>query len=398
MSTASVNNMNLQTPPSVEATQRWSLIIGVVFGIISVILAFMQPDKFFHGYLVAYMDWLGVTLGCMALLMVQHLTGGTWGMVIRRLLEAGMRTLPLMIVLFIPVVVGMPRLYFWTRAENIAGNPHLLQLTHSYLTVNGFILRAAMYFAIWWGLAYLLGRYSAQQDEPSARNLRSTFRSISAPGLILYAFTISFAAIDWIMSLSAPWISTIYGMIFMVGECLSALCFIIIVESILSRREPLASLLKPKEVHDHGKLVLTFIMLWAYFSFSQFLIYWAGNLPDEIPWYMRRLYNGWQGVGLFLVIFHFAAPFILLLSRSFKRSTQTMIWLAAWMMLMRYVDLFWYIEPNFSTTFAVNIPDIVLPIAIGGFWVALFFRNLRQRPLLPLYDPRARALMDAAHE
>jgi len=314
------------------------------------------------------------------------------------LLEAGMRTLPLMIVLFIPVVVGMPRLYFWTRAENIAGNPHLLQLTHSYLTVNGFILRAAMYFAIWWGLAYLLGRYSAQQDEPSARNLRSTFRSISAPGLILYAFTISFAAIDWIMSLSAPWISTIYGMIFMVGECLSALCFIIIVESILSRREPLASLLKPKEIHDHGKLVLTFIMLWAYFSFSQFLIYWAGNLPDEIPWYMRRLYNGWQGVGLFLVIFHFAAPFILLLSRSFKRSTQTMIWLAAWMMLMRYVDLFWYIEPNFSTTFAVNIPDIVLPIAIGGFWVALFFRNLRQRPLLPLYDPRARALMDAAHE
>ncbi len=317
---------------------------------------------------------------------------------IRRPLEAGMRTLPLMIVLFLPIIAGMKHLYFWTNPANVASNEHLKELTHSYLTTSGFILRAAVYFVIWAALAFLLDRYSVRQDSPPVRNMSPLFRTISAPGLVLYSFTISFASIDWVMSLTAPWISTIYGMIFIVGECLTGLCVVIIVEAILRRYEPLATALKPKEVHDHGKLVLTFVMLWAYFSFSQLLITWAGNLPEEIVWYTRRLYKGWEVIGLALAAFHFVLPFLLLLSRPFKRKTTTMMWVAAWLILMRYVDLYWFVEPNFGESFFVTAADVVLPLAIGGLWLWYFFRNLGQRPLLPPYSLHAQELLKSPND
>jgi hypothetical protein len=209
---------------------------------------------------------------------------------------------------------------------------------------------------------------------------------------------------DWIMSLSPPWISTIYGFIFIVGELLSAMCLMVVVERILSNYEPTASLLKAKEVHDHGKLMLTFVMLWAYFSFSQLLIIWAGNLPSEINFFTRRLYSGWQAIALALVVFHFGVPFLLLLSRQLKRDAKTLVWLASWLLFMRFVDLFWYIEPNFNQTLAFRwgyLLDLAVPIAIGGFWFAFFFRNLRSRPLLPVYDMHAQEFLEyvgAAHE
>jgi len=340
----------------------------------------------------------------MAFLMIQHLTGGLWGMVIRRQLEAAMKTLPLMAVLFIPIIAGMPHLYgTWLHPDS--RNKHLVELSQSYLTRGGYIGRAVIYFAIWLGIAFILSRWSAEQDNPPVQNLSPRFRKIAAPGLILYAFTISFAVIDWVMSLSPPWISTIYGFIFIVGELLSAMCLMVVVERILSNDEPTASLLKPKEVHDHGKLMLTFVMLWAYFSFSQLLIIWAGNLPSEITFFTRRLYSGWQIVALALVVFHFAVPFLLLLSRSFKRDPKTLVWLATWLIFMRFVDLFWYIEPNFNQTISslswIHLLDLVVPVAIGGFWFAMFFHNLKSRPLLPAYDLHAQEFLEyvgAAHD
>jgi hypothetical protein len=391
---------NLMPPPVAQFLQRRSLTVGILFSVIALVLAFFETDKFFHAYLLAYMFWLGVSLGSMAFLMLQHLTGGAWGMVIRRPLEAAVRTLPLMAVLFIPILVGMRHIYFWMHPAAIADDKQLVALTHSYLAIPFFIIRAIIYFVIWIGLAWLLTRLSNTQDKPPVLNLSPRFRVISAPGLVLYAFTITFAVIDWVMSLSAPWISTIYGFIFIVGQCLSAMCFMVIVETIFLKYEPTASFLKPKEVHDHGKLMLAFLMLWAYFSYSQFLITWAGNLPDEITWFTRRLYHGWHFIGLFLVIFHFTVPFALLLSRPFKRRAQSLVWLAVWILLMRYVDLYWYVEANFSETIFVTFSDVVLPIAIGGLWVSFFFRNLRQRPLLPPYALHAQPLLNAevAHE
>ena len=411
MSTARLNNSDFKAPEIVSTLFQRSLGVGLLFGVVSLVCAVLPAtrEQFFRSYLLGFMLWLGAALGCMAFLMIQHLTGGKWGMVIRRQLEAGMKTLPLMAVLFIPIVFGMRYLYSgdgerhgWLNATKSDG--HLYALSQMYLTHNGFIGRAIVYFIIWLAIAFFLSRMSARQDNPPLENLSPRFRTIAAPGLILYAFTISFAVIDWVMSTDPRWISTIYGFIFIVGECITALCLMVVIERILMNYEPMASMLKPKEVHDHGKLLLAFVMLWAYFSFSQLLIIWAGNLPSEITFFTRRLNSGWQTIALWLVLFHFAVPFIFLLSRSFKRNPRTLVRLASWMIFMRFVDLFWYIEPNFHKGVFVSplaLLDIVVPVGIGGLWLAMFFRNLAARPLLPVYDLHAQEFLEyvgASHE
>ena len=402
MSTAHMRNPDLMAPPVVQTIGRRSLMVGVVFSVIAAIGAYAQPTVFFRGYLLAFMAWLGVALGSMAVLMLRHLTGGGWGMVIRRIMGAAMRTLPLMALLFVPLLFGLPRLYVWAQPlDSIADKhlrEHLQELTRSYLSVNGFILRAVIYFAIWNGVAYLLTKWSRQQDQPPAQSSKLRFRAISGPGLILYGFTVSFAAVDWVMSLDPSWVSTIYGLLILAGQVLSAICFAVVVERILVRYKPMSEMLKPGFVHDHGKLMLAFVMVWAYFGFSQWLIIWAGNLPEEITWYLRRLNGGWGAVGLFLVVFHFAVPFVLLLSRPFKRDVTRLVWLAIWLILMRYLDLFWNIEPTFSKTLTVTWADVVVPIAMGGLWLAYFFRNLGSLPLLPAFDLEAKEVLEPAHE
>lgn len=418
--TARMNKTDFAAPAVVSTLHQRSLGVGLLFGVFSLIFAILPAtrEQFFRSYLIGYMLWLGAALGSMAFLMIQHLTGGKWGMVMRRQLEAAVKTLPLLAVLFIPILVGMPYLYSggegkhgWLNATPSDG--HLYDMSQQYLTrfgsphflyLDGYVARAVVYFAIWLVLAFILTRWSDEQDSPPVQNLSPRFRKIAAPGLILYAFTISFAVIDWVMSLDPRWISTIYGFIFIVGECLTALCLMVVVEAILSRHQPTATLLKPKEVHDQGKLILTFVMLWAYFSFSQLLIIWAGNLPSEITFFTRRLNDGWQRIGLALVLFHFAIPFLFLLSRGFKRDPRKLVWLASGLIVMRFVDLYFYIEPNFHKAVFLSpltLLDIVVPAAIGGFWMALFFRNLRSRPLLPLYDLHGQEFLEyagVAHE
>ncbi len=397
MSAARISQVDLMAPPVAQTVQRRSLTVGVIFSVISAIGIFVAPDQFLRSYLLGYMLWLGLTLGCMAFLMIQHVTGGSWGTVIRRMLEAGSRTIPMMIVLFLPILLGMRRLYVWTNPEFMAKEEHLKMLSRQYLNPSGFVIRAVIYFAIWFVLIHFLNRWSLEQDSPPVRDVPA-LRKLSAPGLILYAFSISFAVIDWIMSLTPPWISTIYAMIFIVGQCLAALCFVVAVGAMLYRYQPMSSLLKPSDVQDHGKLMLAFIMLWAYFCFSQLLIIWAGNLPDEITFYTRRFVGGWQFVGLFLAAFHFAIPFILLLSRPFKRDPHSLVKVAVWIIFMRYVDLYWFIEPAFHKNLYYHWLDLVVPVAIGGLWMAFFFHNLRSRPLLAACDPRAQVLLEPAHD
>ena len=401
MSAPAVKQLDLTAPPIVKTIGQRSLIVGVVFGLIALILAFLRPEQFFRAYLLGFMCWLGVSLGSMAILMIRHLTGGGWGMVIRRILGAAMRTQPLLALLFIPIILGMHKLYIWAQPlDQIADkhlSEHLKDITKTYLTTNGFVIRAIFYFAIWNLLSYLLSHWSRQTDRAGAPDNTERFKAVAGPGLILYGFTISFAAIDWVMSLDPSWISTIFGLVILIGEVLSAMCFAVVVERILFNYKPMSEMLSPDFVHDHGKWMLTFVMVWAYFNYSQWLIIWAGNLPSEITYYMRRLNGGWGYVGLFIVMFHFAIPFGTLLSRPFKRNIRKLVWLAVWLMLMRYLDLFWIIEPNFSTTFQVTVADIVVPIAIGGFWLAYFFRNLGSLPLLPLYDPSAGEVLHPQH-
>ena len=398
MTPATANHLDLTPPPVVKTIARRSLIVGVVFGVVAVIGAFMRPEEFYRAYLLGFMCWLGVALGSMAILMIRHLTGGGWGVVIRRILGAAMRTLPLLALLFIPIILGMHRLYIWAQPlDNIADKhlrEHLQDITKTYLTTNGFIIRAVFYFAIWNLLSFLLTKWSKQTDRPGAPDNTQRFKAVSGPGLILYGFTISFAAIDWVMSLDPSWVSTIFGLIILIGEVLSAMCFAVVVERILFNYGPMSEILKPDFVHDHGKWMLAFTMVWAYFNFSQWLIIWAGNLPAEITFYLKRLSGGWGWIGFTLVLLHFAIPFGILLSRPFKRDIRRLAWLAAWLMLMRYLDLFWIIEPNFSNTLRFTVADVIVPVAIGGIWLASFFRNLAALPLLPVYDPDAHEVLE----
>jgi len=406
MSAASTVRLDLTAPEVVRKISQRSLVIGVIFALISGALAFVRPDEFYRAYLLGFMCWLGVALGSMAILMIRHLTGGGWGTVIRRILGAAMRTLPVLAILFIPIIiaVGQHRIYPWAMPLESIQDTHIREhlekhsfIKASYLNFSGFVIRAFFYFAIWNVLSFLLSKWSKQTDHAGAPDNSGRFKAVAGPGLILYGFTISFAAIDWVMSLDPSWISTIFGLLILIGEVLSAMCFAVVVERILFNYKPMSEMLTPDFVHDHGKWMLTFIMVWAYFSFSQWLIIWAGNLPAEITFYLKRLSNGWGSIGLFLVLFHFAIPFALLLSRPFKRDIRKLVWLAVWMMLMRYLDLFWIIEPNFSRTLNITMADVVVPIAIGGIWLWYFFRNLAALPLLPAYDPDAHEVLQPAH-
>ena len=346
MSPVPAKQLDLTAPPVVNKIYQRSLIVGIVFAIASIILAITNPDQFYRGYLLGFLCWLGVSLGSMSIVMIRHLTGGGWGMVIRRILGAAMRTLPLLAILFIPIIIAVVqhRIYPWAMPTESVQDPYIREhlekhsfIKNAYLNQTGFIIRAIIYFVIWNVLSFLLSMWSRQTDRPGAPDNTQKFKAAAGPGLILYAFTISFAAIDWVMSLDPSWISTIFGLIILIGEMLSAMCFAVVVERILVNYKPMSEMLKPDFVHDHGKWILTFIMVWAYFSFSQWLIIWAGNLPNEITFYTKRLSFGWGKVGLFLALFHFAVPFAVLLSRPFKRNIRKLVWLAIWLMVMRWI-------------------------------------------------------------
>jgi hypothetical protein len=330
---------------------------------------------------------LGVTLGCFALGMVHQLSGGTWGVVIRREIGAASRVLPIMTVLFLPIVLGMHRLYPWTDAALVA-NDEALQHKQLYLNVPFFLVRAAFYFLVWNGVSYFLNAWSLEQDRTADPKLARRMQVLSAVGLVGYFLTITFASFDWLMSLEPHWYSTIYGVLILGGQGLSSLAFLIVALAWLSARPPLDRIVAQSHFHDLGNLMLAFVMLWAYFSFSQYLIIWAGNLPAEIAWYLHRLHTGWRVLGVFLMVFHFALPFGVLLSRQVKKHGQTLAIVAVWILLVRLVDLFWLIAPEFHTEgISVSWQDVVLPLTLGALWTAAFIWQLRGRPILPVHDP-----------
>jgi hypothetical protein len=359
----------------------------------------LYPAQFFHAWLISYMLVAGITLGSLALVMLQHLSGGAWGLVIRRVLESATRTLPLVALLFLPLLLGLQRLYAWARPAEVA-HEELLLHKRPYLNVPFFLTRALIYFAVWLALAYFLNKWSREQDAQHDPTLARRFQLLSSGGLVAYAITMTFAAIDWVMSLEPEWFSTMFGLLMIGGQALSALAFVIAVVVLLARFEPLTRVLTPSHLHDLGKLMLAFVMLWAYLSFSQFLIIWSGNLPEETPWYIRRLNGGWQYIGLALVVLHFVLPFFLLLSRDLKRHGRRLALVALLVIVMRFVDLFWLIAPAQRTGhLALHWLDVAALIGIGGVWLGAFAWQLQKRPLLPLNDPELDAVLrEARHE
>lgn len=382
-------------PLEVDALQRRAFAAGAAALVVSLVGALVNPTQFFHSYLFAFLFWNGMALGCLSLLMIQHLTGGRWGLAIRRLLEAGTRTVPVLALLFVPVALGLGHIYPWV-AHDYADRAMREAVEHKegYLNVPFFLGRAAFYFAVWFVLATLLNRWSLETDAGMDLRRARRLRSVSGGGLLLMGFTITFMSVDWAMSLDPRWFSSIYGMLFMIGQALSALALCIVMVAHLQTDRTVATVAGADTIHDLGKLLLAFVMVWAYFSFSQFLIIWSGNLPEEIPWYLRRFTTGWRYVGLFLVVFHFALPFLLLLSRGLKRRPRSLALVAASVLVARLVDLFWLVRPEFPHRgLDIHWLDLTLAAGIGGVWLGVFAWQLKSRPLLPIGEPEVQELL-----
>jgi len=375
---------------SYERIWKTALAAGAAGIVLCIIFGILAPGEFFRSYLFAFVFWLMVPVGCLGVLMMHHLTGGWWGYPVRRLLEAGSRTFALMAVLFIPLLFGLSRLYPWARPEEVSADP-VLQYKRPYMNPDFFLVRAIVYFLIWFVLAFLLNRWSERQDRTADPALAGHMEFMSGPGLILWGLAVTYASVDWVMSIESHWFSTIYGMIFMVVAALAAICFIIFVLRMLSGEPPLKECVAPAQYNDLGNLMLTFVMLWTYLAFSQFLVIWEGNLTDEIPWYRTRAYGGWAVVALVLIVLHFAVPFVLLLQRPLKRRLDRLSLIAAGVFLLSMLDVYWLVIPGFRDQQNgphLHVLNFLALVAIGGLWVAAFLWQLRRWPLLPQHDPR----------
>ena len=390
-------------PPTIAGLR--TLALGAAFiGSIAVGVGMLVGGEHGADYaaralLVGCVFWLGISLGSLALFMINLLTAGGWGLVARRVLEAAARTLAVPFILLVLVFVfGSHNLYEWTHTEVVQAD-EILTRKAPYLNLPFFFLRQAIYFALFGFLAYSLTGMSRRQDSAGTPELLARMKRIAAPGLVFWSLAVTFASVDWLMSLQPHWFSTIYGVWLMGSNGLSALAFLIVFAVWLSRREPMNHVFKPHHFHDWGKFLLAFTMLWAYFSFSQFLIIWSGNLPEEIFWYKERIAGGWGALSLIIVIFHFVLPFSLLLSRDLKRNAGRLVMIAGLMLVMRLVDFFWQVEPAFHHhTPGLYWMYLAAAIAVGGFWFSWFLWELNKRPLLPVNDPYLpEALTHAPH-
>lgn len=393
-----MNSANTSTL-DVSRFQRIALIVGAAGVVLLIVGYVLNHDQFFRSYLFAFTFWIGIALGSLVLLMLQHLTGGGWGMVIRRPLEAATRTLPLMLLLFIPILLGNHSLYPWTHADHAA---ELGDKARYYLNLPFFVIRVAVCFGIWFLLAFFLNKWSREQDRTGDRNLAKKMRVLSGPGIILFVLTVTIVSVDWVMSLDPHWMSTMFGFLFVAAWGVSALAFVIAVMATISKHAPLNQIMAPRYFHDLGKLLLALVMLWTYFAFSQYLIIWSGDLPEEIRYYLPRTKGVWGAIAVTVALLHFALPFLFLLSRSVKRDARKLLLLAVLILVMRLIDFYWMIAPNFLVTPEYSAPfrmhwlDFVAPVALGGLWLAAYAWQLGKQSLVALNDPRYEGVLEQA--
>jgi hypothetical protein len=390
-------------------SQRDALFAAVIGGSISVLLGLVSQATFFHAYLIAYVLILGVTLGSLVLLMIQYMTGGVWGLALRRILEANTRTMPAVAFLFVPIALGAGYIYPWFNealfvepptGESLAG---LVVKQRTMLNMPVFLGATLVYFAVFGVLAYLLNQWSAETDRSADPVPLARCSALSGPGLLLYALLITLASIHWVMSIEPLWASTMYPLLFGMSQILTAYAFSVLVLLSLADSPPFNKRMSSEWLRDIASLFLAFVMLWAYMSISQFLLVWSANLREEVPWYVKRMTNGWEFVGMALIGLHFALPFILLQIRRLARSPRYLYYIALGVLVMRVVDVIWWIEPGFVHLDLASkiVPWIAIPSAIaglGGLWFWLFLLHVSRRPLLPAHDPYLHKMVPHHHE
>jgi hypothetical protein len=408
----------LGAPVFVDAWKMRALITGVVFSLIAAGLAFADRsiNHVLRGWLLGLMLTFGWAVGGLALLMVQYVTGGKWGLLLRRPLEAMSRTLPLVFIYWLVIAFEMKKLYLWARVQDVAGalksgwinevQAHAIEFKRPMLNPAAFWITGIGCFAIWGFYTWRLNTLGLRRDTDSPANTPMWIKkleNISGPGILVYSLTMTACVIYWVMSLDPTWYSSVYGLLFLVGQGYSVLALSIIVSIGLSKGEPFKTILRQTEQHDLGKFTFAFVMLNIYLAFSQFLIIWSGNLPEEIPWYLDRIQGGWGVIVTLDFLFHWLIPFTLLLSRDIKRNKKRLVRVCQWMLFAKAFDLFWLIEPNFKGAarnlhFTWGILEYVaVPVALVSFWIAFFCIQLKTRPLVQTNDPHVAEILEAEH-
>ncbi len=409
---------NLGAPAFVNGWRRRALIVGAVFSALSLLLAVLDHsiDHLLRAWLLGFMICFGFAVGGMALLMVQYLTGGKWGLLVRRPLEAMSRTLPLVFLYFLPIGIFAKKLYLWAAISNpaealksgliSAAQAHAIAFKRPMLNLTTMWITTIACFAIWGFYMWRLNSLSLQRDsdtESPVHYWTQKFENLSGPGVVIYSLTLTAGVIYWVMSLDPTWYSSVYGLLFLVGQGYAALALVILTVLTLAKGEPFKTILRVTEQHDLGKLTFAFVMLNIYLAFSQFLIIWSGNLPEEIPWYLDRIRGGWGVVITLDFLFHWLVPFTLLLSRDLKRNRKRLIFVCQWMIFARCWDMFWLIEPNFPDArrnlhFSFGILQYAaVPVALLAFWSAYYFFQLQQRPLVAVNDPHLAEILEPDH-
>ncbi|MDA1044559.1 MAG: hypothetical protein O3C57_04975 [Verrucomicrobia bacterium] len=385
-----------QTNLDTNKAQSLTLKIGIA-GLALFALALVFPQaraQAFQSYILGYAFCMSLALGSFSILLLQNVTGGRWGISIRRLLEAASGTIPYMAILFIPVVLGARYIYPWATPE--AAHDHIVQMKVAYLNLPAFVLRAVIYFAIWSLMVHRLLKWSRAEDAGTDPNVNNKFIRLSAPGLVVYALTLTFASLDWLMSIEPHWFSTMYGVRFGAGAALGALSLSVLVLSRLQHIAPMTSVVRSRLSSDLGNLMLAFTMFWAYVTFSEYLIVWSANLPEERFWFSDRMHGGWQFIGISLILLHFFVPFFFLISRNIKKHLNRLARVAMFLLVMRYVDLLWITAPSYHDKLHLHLLDVVTVAGLLGIWFTLYLKELSRRPLVAMNSPRVKQILETA--
>ena len=417
---------NLGAPAFVDGWQSRAIIVAAVAAVAAVILAFLGQaqdhlgwEHFMRAWMLGLTFTMGWSVGGLALLMVQYCSGGKWGLLLRRPLEAATRALPLIFAYWVVSVFFMKHLYQWAMYTNVSATAealknglineaqaHCLDFKRPMLNPTTYIVVMLICFAIWGLYTWRLNALGLRRDHESPDTTPywiKKLENISGPGIVVYSLTMTAAVIYWVMSMDVTWFSSVYGLLFLVGEGYSVLALSIMTSISLSKAEPFSTVLRTTEQHDLGKFTFAFVMLNIYLAFGQFLIIWSGNLPEEINWYLDRIRGHWGIIITLDFIFHWVIPFSLLLSRDIKRNKKRMIRVCQWMIFAKAFDLFWLIEPNFKDAarnlhFSWGILEyIALPVAMASAWVAYYSHNLKARPLVQTNDPHVAEILEPEH-
>ena len=367
---------------------RKMFILSVAAFALSVIGLFVNSRQFFFSYLVAWVFWVSVGLGAMFFVMLSHLTGTVWGIVLRRLNEALMMTVPCLALGAIPVFLGMHHLYEWSHPEVVAAH-HALQAKTAYLNIPFFAVRTLIYFLIWYLIARQLYRTSLEQDKLGSPAQVAKLRKVSAGGMVLFALTITFAAFDWLMSLEPEWYSTIYGVYIFSGGFVAALAFMILAFAFLRKKQILHEQVTIEHYHDLAKLLLSFTIFWGYMAFSQYFLIWYANIPEETVYYLKRWEGSWKVFGLFLIFGNFLVPFLGLLSRSAKRNMRFLQFISLWTLFAHWVDLYWNAVPVLHPdNIHLSWMDLTLFVGFGALFLLLYWKHFSAHALIPVGDPQ----------